>query len=559
MAPATGKVNSMLTINRPKRMPKLFWAGVGALLLALCFAVPVFAAQPDGPLPFPEGVRTRPVQNSRQILSDDLTVEEGQVIDDDVFVYSGNVDVESEGRITGDLIVFSGNIEMEEGSVVEGDVINYSGNVVVAGHISGDLAVWSGNVELDSTASVDGDISVASGEIDREEGASVSGNIIEGPSLRFPGRFRPEMPTVPGLPREPGISFSPEPPSFFGRLMNFIGRLFIAALMTGLAMLLVGGLFYVKPQLITDTRKVLREQLALSAVVGALANLVVLFLAGLLAATICLLPLAIVPMLILLGVNILGWAVASQIVGERIVKVSTKPIQPSLVILVGALFLTGICALLWAFGGCFRFIAFLLIFAVSSLGAGAVLVPWINRRPGSGGSAANGGNGGGNVPPDSPIPSGPEPSGAEPVEREVAAPLDYVTAEEINESATQTPEAPKSRARSAGKAATPQATTEQTGESSEEAVVEQDVAAPLDYVTAQEVITTETITEGDDFLKIKGIGPTYARRLKDAGYNTYAQIAAASPDEIAAAVGWPVDRVRRSEVIDQAKVLAQGT
>jgi large subunit ribosomal protein L21 len=76
-------------------------------------------------------------------------------------------------------------------------------------------------------------------------------------------------------------------------------------------------------------------------------------------------------------------------------------------------------------------------------------------------------------------------------------------------------------------------------------------------VTAQEVITGETVTGGDDFLRIKGIGPTYARRLKDAGYSTFAQVAAATPEEIGAAVGWPVDRVRRSEVIDQAKVLAQ--
>jgi predicted flap endonuclease-1-like 5' DNA nuclease len=82
------------------------------------------------------------------------------------------------------------------------------------------------------------------------------------------------------------------------------------------------------------------------------------------------------------------------------------------------------------------------------------------------------------------------------------------------------------------------------------------VAAPLDYVTAQEVITTDAVTEGDDFLRIKGIGPIFARRLKDAGYLTYAQLAAATPEEVAEAIGWPVDRVRRDEVIDQAKVLA---
>lgn len=549
----------MKSMKRPKQLPKLMWALLGAMLLAVCAAIPAFAAQSGGPQEERIDVRAPRLQNSRQILSEDLTVEAGQVIDDDVFVYSGNVTVKGEGRITGDLIVFSGNIEMEEDSAVEGDVTNYSGDVKVAGHIGGDLAVWSGNVELDSSAQVDGDISVASGDIDREDGSVVSGNVVEGPTFRFPGRFGPNMPNAPELSessRTPGIRFESESPSFFGRILNFIGRIFIAALMTGLALLLVGGLYYVRPQLIADTRKVFHKQLALSAVVGVLANLTVLFLAGLLAVTICLLPLALIPMLALLAVNVVGWAVASQILGERIVKVSSKEIQPSLVILVGALFLTGTCALLWAFGGCFRFLAFLMIFAVSSLGVGAVLVPWINRRQGgSSGGDINGGGSGGNVPPTGPVSSGPVYTGPdasqdEPVERDVAAPLDYVTAEEINAGyARSSSSEPQAGTQSAESKAL--ATSEPAGEP-----VEQDVAAPIDYVTAQEVITGETVSEGDDFLRLKGIGPTYARRLKDAGYVTFAQVAAATPEEIGSAVGWPVDRVRRSEVIDQAKVLA---
>jgi predicted flap endonuclease-1-like 5' DNA nuclease len=318
-----------------------------------------------------------------------------------------------------------------------------------------------------------------------------------------------------------------------------------------------------RPQLIADTRKQLNENLALSAVIGAGVNLTIIFLASLLAITVCLLPLALVPILLLLAVNDVGWSVASQIVGERIVTVTKQDVQPALTILVGALFLTGVCALLWAFGGCFRFLAFLIIFIVSSLGSGAALVPWVKRSRGTGSS---GGANGGGVPPSEGVPpSGPAPSGAPAVydapvvETDVAAPIDYVTAEEVNTAAEQqSTEMPKSRSRAGKRAAEASTRVESAAqEGASEETVEQDVAAPIDYVTAQEVITTETVTEGDDFLQIKGIGPTYARRLKDAGYATFAQIAAASPEEIAAAIGWPVDRVRRSEVIDQAKVLAQ--
>lgn len=39
---------------------------------------------------------------------------------------------------------------------------------------------------------------------------------------------------------------------------------------------------------------------------------------------------------------------------------------------------------------------------------------------------------------------------------------------------------------------------------------------------------------GDDLTQIKGIGPTYAKRLKDAGLTTYTDIANASADELRA-------------------------
>ena len=599
----------MLTRSLAKQLPVAGWGMLGALCLALLVATPAQAAQPKGALLLPDAAErvqieepfalpelgdTLQVQGPRQVFRDDLTIEGGQVIEDDVFVYSGDVDIENGGRITGDLVVFSGNIEIDEESAVEGNITSYSGNVAVSGHVGGDLAAMSGNVELASSARVDGDISVVSGNIERAAGATVGGNVVQGPSFRFPGGLAPNAPSAPV---RPGINFSEPAPSFLGSLLRFIGRLFTAALTTALMMLLVGGLFYLRPQLIADTRKQLQEQLALSAVVGAAANLVGLFLAGLLAVTICLLPLALVPLLLLAAVNVVGWAVASQIAGERIVKAVKQDVQPALTVLVGALFLTGISALLWAFGGCFRFIAFLLIFAVSSLGTGAVLLPWINKRRGFGGAGK-----GGSVPPSGTPPSGPV-SGAgmgydvpveddvaapmdyvtgqeinsgqragdagasstassspesveavEVVEHDLAAPIDYMTAEEINSTAEQPaakPSRPRSRVSKAERAeAAP-------SEGSAEDNVEQDLSQPIDYLTAQEVVTAETVGEGDDFLRVKGIGPTYARRLKDAGYATFAQLAAASPEQVAEAMGWPVDRVRRSEVIDQAKVLAQ--
>ncbi len=567
---------------------------LGVCVAMLLWATPLLAAGPDGRAPRPDIGRSIPVQGPRQIFNDDLKVESGQVIENDAMVYSGNVEVEEGGRINGDLFVFSGNIEIEEGGAVDGDVVNYSGNVSVAGFVGGDISALSGNVDLESSARVEGDISVVSGNIRRDEGASVGGNVVQGPTFRFPGSFGPGAPDVPS----PGISFARQPNTLVGTVLGFIGRLVAAALMTLLAMLLVGAVYYGRPQLITDTRRQLESQLALSAVVGGLANLTVIFLAGLLAVTICLLPLALIPLLVLFAVNVIGWAVISQIVGEKIVAFAKQEVQPVVTLLVGTFFASGILALLWALGGCFQFVAWLLLFAASSLGTGAALLPWINRRRGFGGS----GDGGGDVPPASPAPRGPsgadvetdvaapidyvtaeeinagarggqaataastaeapvqsaDLAGREVVEHDVAQPLDHVTAEEINATAEQAPKPARQRSTRRAQASTPDqqpaAEGQQAGDRNQ--IVEQDVAAPLDHVTAQEINTTEALAEGDDFLQIRGIGPTYARRLKEAGFSTFAQLAVATPEAVAEAIGWPVDRVRRSELIDQAKVLA---
>jgi len=54
----------------------------------------------------------------------------------------------------------------------------------------------------------------------------------------------------------------------------------------------------------------------------------------------------------------------------------------------------------------------------------------------------------------------------------------------------------------------------------------------------------ETPQPPDDLTVINGIGPTFARRLKEAGVDTFAKLAAAQPEEIKAAAklaDWQAD------------------
>ena len=63
-------------------------------------------------------------------------------------------------------------------------------------------------------------------------------------------------------------------------------------------------------------------------------------------------------------------------------------------------------------------------------------------------------------------------------------------------------------------------------------------------------------TKADDLTQIQGIGATYAKRLRDAGITTFAQVAPTSPErlaEIAKLQEWQA--ARPAEWIEQAKAL----
>jgi predicted flap endonuclease-1-like 5' DNA nuclease len=62
----------------------------------------------------------------------------------------------------------------------------------------------------------------------------------------------------------------------------------------------------------------------------------------------------------------------------------------------------------------------------------------------------------------------------------------------------------------------------------------------------------------DDFTRIDGIGPAYARALYELGINTFAGLAQADPDEVAARIDrLSAGRIRREDWIGQAAALSQ--
>jgi predicted flap endonuclease-1-like 5' DNA nuclease len=233
--------------------------------------------------------------------------------------------------------------------------------------------------------------------------------------------------------------------------------------------------------------------------------------------------------------------------------------------LFGAIVLTGVASLLWAMGGCFRFVGFLAVLVVASFGVGAVLVPWLNRRPAGDDAGSRTGSVG--APPSGPSPAGmvsPMPGHAADVatgttvDTDVAAPSDYVTAQDVvaSQEAAAADTEPQLRTTPAAPDA-PQIPAHPVEEP-----VDLDVGQPSDYVTAQDVIAAqeegESALPGDEvsFTRIKGIGPAFDRRLKDAGIRTFAQLAETPVERIAEILGWPVERVQRNDLPGQARHFA---
>ncbi len=453
-------------------------------------------------------------QSGGQIFNDDLTVDDGESYEGDVIVTSGDVTVKDGGVIQGNLVVWSGNTDIQEGGTVEGDVSALSGNIKLAGDVEGRVAAMSGNIELADSAVVEGDVSVLSGKIKRASGASVGGKLVQGPGFDIPKPFQGwQLPTAPVAPVVAATQTT-----FWGWLAGLLLRLIVGAIFIAAVVVLAAILFNVRPDVILPLQPVLRQQTAFSFVVGLVVNLVLLALIGLLVATLCLAPVALIPLLVLLALNLVGWTVVSQIVGDRLSAYLKTTIQPVASVGLGALVLTAPMALFWAFGGCFRPVAYLIWLLASACGVGAALVHWFKL-----GRSAE---------------MAPAPSPLTPIEPGTPS------------SPTPTKDSPAEPP--AADVAAPEVTTTSTLPTSAVLVVPVEPPPP-----AQQPQPPAPAVADDDFTVIKGIGITFDRRLKAASIHTFAQLAALTPEQIAEIIGWTAQRVLADDLVGQAQSLAK--
>jgi predicted flap endonuclease-1-like 5' DNA nuclease len=290
----------------------------------------------------------------------------------------------------------------------------------------------------------------------------------------------------------------------------------------------------------------------LSFVIGFAVNLILAFLGGLLALTICLLPIALVPMLALLAINLLGWAVLAQLVGNRFELYVQRPMESWMSAAVGAVIITSVFALLWAFGGFFRFLGNGILLFTASFGAGAVLLPWVMRvlEPAKRTGTAN--------QTSAAQQSAAQSSAATPPPASVTpAPAGGFESPELTATSaagtTPTPTTPiATGTEETGTASLQESIEERLAATSEESI---DTAPPdLDVSDIDGEATSDVGAEQeDDFTELKGVGPVLDGRLKDAGIRTFRQLANLTTAEVAEIVGWSEARVASIEIVEQAR------
>lgn len=268
---------------------------------------------------------------------------------DDKVVFGGTFTLESGQSLDGNLVIFGGAVTTEADSTVNGDVVLLGGVAEVTGTVNGNLVGIGGAVQLRDTAVVNGDLVTIGATLNRDEGARVNGQIVNGLGTPFsieitdngeivgipeipdiPGSPEiPEVPAIPVIPQTPGIGWSFNP---LLDMMWFFFRTFMFAL---LAVLVV--IFFEKST--ARVAKAAIDQPLITGGAGFLTAILTPMALIALTLTIILIPITLLAVLVLIGACLFGWIAVGLEVGRRIAQLFNAEWAPAVSAGVGTFLL----------------------------------------------------------------------------------------------------------------------------------------------------------------------------------------------------------------------------
>lgn len=281
---------------------------------------------------------------------------------------SGDIIIPRDTVHDGSAMTMNGRIQVD--GTLRGDAMTMNGDITVGGTVTGSVRTFNGNIVLTSTAVVGGDVWSANGRIDRGPGAQVRGRIQgsavgpRGPSVQVPPPA-PVPPSGPMRSRPWSGPWSPWWPGMMRAMATWTLISFVA-----LAAVLA-ALFPVQIRRVADA---LHHSPGESLLAGFALWVMLPLLSVVLALSIVGIPvLVFLPFGVML-IGLVGFAGASQLIGDRLLGGFQQQHSTALEAVVGAAIL-GVLAFIPGLG-------WLAILVGVTWGVGGVLLLILRRlRP----------------------------------------------------------------------------------------------------------------------------------------------------------------------------------
>lgn len=259
------------------------------------------------------------IDNDVTIFGEDLHIEAGGIVNGDVVIFDG--DLELDGTVNGDVVIFGeGGIEFGETGQINGDCISFSSKEVGE---SADIfchAIPVGRFVDDITAAIP-NLEFTFSEIEDEIQEALKEEIGDS-GLEFTPDADFEVPSVPEVevrpPDAPKIYVEREP-GFFAQAFGAVGQ----SIVFGLLAMLLASVF---PQNLERMSTAVRQKPVAMGVVGVLTSIAVPSLMVILAILTAILifvciGLLGIPILLAMGLGLaaglfVGWAIVGSMVGE---------------------------------------------------------------------------------------------------------------------------------------------------------------------------------------------------------------------------------------------------